>query len=119
MAVPATGGEPRRWRRARVQPSRDRRVQSYHNRPPFDLRKCLADALDGQFRLIRRSDVDQQNMVLPGLHEFAEPCFQLGASAPRKAALKDRELKPLAETMHGLEHATPPLIVGNIVGKLV
>ena len=78
-------------RRAHGQRNYFRRVRSYHSCTPIDLRKCFADAHDGQFRHFRGPEVDQQNMILPGFHEFAELCFQLGTAPPRNEALKECE----------------------------
>ncbi len=79
----------------------------YHGGTTFDLREGHADTLHCQFDLVRRSDVDQENMIFPILHQFAQPRLQLRATSRGKAALKDGKLNPFVISVHGLEHATP------------
>src|SRR5579883_1425527 len=93
------------------------RINILYNRgPALDFRERLTDALHGELDFIRRPDIDEQDMILAILHQLAQPRFELCAPPPREAALEHGKLEPLAIAVHCLEHAPPPLLVGDVVG---
>src|SRR5579885_383543 len=93
-----------------------KRVALYHGGAALHLREGLADALDREVDPVRRPDVDEEDMVLPGLHQLAQPRLQLGPPPPREPALEDGELDPLAIAVHRLEHAPPAPAVADVIG---
>jgi hypothetical protein len=60
----------------------------YDGSSAFHFREGFADALHGQLDLVRGSDVDQQNVVLPILHQLTQSRLELGATPLRKTTLR-------------------------------
>src|SRR5579871_1913998 len=88
----------------------------YHDGTPLHFLERLADTLHRQLGFVRWTNINQENMILPIFHQFAQSGLQFGASATREAALEDRKLQPIAESMHRLEHAAPAALICDIIG---
>jgi len=88
----------------------------YDSGSAFHFRERFTDALHGQLDFVRRSDIDQEDVVLTILYQFTQSRLELGAAAARETALENGKLYPLAIPMHGFEHAPPALLVGDVIG---
>src|SRR6266849_5561307 len=88
----------------------------YHDGAPLHFLKRLADTFHRQLDFVRWTNVNEENMILPTFHQFAQSGLQFGTSTTRETALENRKLQPLAESMHRFEDAAPAALVCDVIG---
>ena len=66
--------------------------------------------------LVRRTEVENEDVVVAAVDRLLHPARELDAPARREPALEDRELQPVALAVHELEHPPPAPVVGDVVG---
>ena len=66
--------------------------------------------------LVRRSEIENEHVVVAIVDQFVEPACHLGAPAAVKPTLEHRKLQPTAVAVHQFEHAASAPVIGNIIG---
>jgi hypothetical protein len=103
-------------RRSVIRPLACRRqLSSDDDRLPFNRGICLPETDDPGHDLVRKPDINENHVVVRMVNDAVQECNELGVTLDREAALKQRELQPLAKTLHDTEHTSPPLRVGDVV----
>jgi CRISPR-associated protein Csb2 len=88
----------------------------YHDRGARHRREALAQTFHVRIDLIRRTQVEDQDVVFPAVDCLLQAARQLGAAPRGQPALEHGELQPAAVAVHQLEDAAPALVVRDVVG---
>ena len=76
---------------------------------------ALAHAFDKRINPFSRTQVQNQDMIFRRLDGVFQTRPHLSPSPCRQAALKNRQLQPVAVALHGLKDTTPALRLGNVI----
>src|SRR6202040_429987 len=93
-----------------------RAVLLYDGGLPLNFRERLTDALRRQLDLVRRTNIDQEDVIFAVLHQFTQSRLQLGTTPARKTALENGKLNPVAISVHCFENTAPAPLIGDVIG---
>ena len=77
--------------------------------------KCLSYAAHFRFNVLGWTKIKDKHVVLNVVDNLADCRLHLEDANPVEATLKHRQLQPRTEAVHGLEKASPPTLVANII----
>jgi hypothetical protein len=100
---------------ATPQRSRTTGVGLHDNRFARYGREVLSQTHDTWVYLVRRPEIEHQDVIVVMVNDFVQSCKEFGMPAAAQAALENRELQPLPVAFHQPEYGTPPFLVTDVV----